>query len=254
MVGGVHGEVQCGTRMDNDLAGHEAEPYEAATAWDSGEPVIALTGLMGLLSLVMCRDIVASVSSTRQSSPMCGPPFPRQCDGGCSGVANGDDPQVEAYDSDRQADASWWGRRYSGFHAPMLGCWWWSIGAATANWDGSSSRWKLNPGLARTTMVAPWASLSLLGALSRRPSPFLVGPLGENLTLDLLWDLGGWWQHSSSYFSLETSSRIPLYRQNHFQIVFAKGLDGGMSMGLFEEEGPFFALASPSTTFHSSDV
>nr|BAD17060.1 hypothetical protein [Oryza sativa Japonica Group] len=110
MVGGVHGEVQCGTRMDNDLAGHEAEPYEAATA-----------------------DIVASVSSTRQSSPMCGPPFPRQCDGGCSGVANGDDPQVEAYDSDRQADASWWGRRYSGFHAPMLGCWWWSIGAATAN-------------------------------------------------------------------------------------------------------------------------
>lgn len=32
MVGGVHGEVQCGTRMDNDLAGHEAEPYEAATA------------------------------------------------------------------------------------------------------------------------------------------------------------------------------------------------------------------------------
>uniref|UniRef100_I1NYM0 Uncharacterized protein n=1 Tax=Oryza glaberrima TaxID=4538 RepID=I1NYM0_ORYGL len=78
-------------------------------------------------------DIVASVSSTHQSSPMCGPPFPRQCDGGCSGVANGDDPQVEAYDGDRQADAGWWGCRYSGFHAPMLGCWWWSIKAATAN-------------------------------------------------------------------------------------------------------------------------
>lgn len=31
-VGGACGEVQRGTRMDNDLAGDEAEPCEAVTA------------------------------------------------------------------------------------------------------------------------------------------------------------------------------------------------------------------------------